>query len=225
MFTGIVSAVGRIVAVEPLGASPAFGNALTVAVSPGWLDDSTAIGDSNAIAGACMTVVAIAAARDRFRVEVSAASLAATSGLDRTGDVNLEKALRAGDRLDGHLVGGHVDGVGTVTRFERVGESWLLAVAAPKALARFLAFKGSVAVDGVSLTVNDVADAADGACEFNVNLIPHTVAHTTLRHSGPGRNVNLEVDLIARYVERMLGGERPRGRADENPVTTIEDLP
>jgi len=210
MFTGIVSAVGRIVEVEPLGDSPAFGKALTVAPPPGWLDASTALGDSIAIAGACMTVVAIAAARDRFRVEVSAASLAATSGLERTGEVNLEKALRAGDRLDGHLVSGHVDGVGTVARFERVGESWLLAVAAPEAPARFLAFKGSIAVDGVSLTVNDVADRGDGGCEFTVNLIPHTVEHTTLRHSAPGRKVNLEVDLIARYVERMLGGAKPR---------------
>jgi len=209
MFTGIVSAVGRIVEVEPLGDAAAFGKALTVSAPPAWLD-GTAIGDSIAIAGACMTVVAVGAARDRFRVEVSAASLAATSGLDRTGDVNLEKALRAGDRLDGHLVSGHVDGVGTVARFERVGESWLLAVAAPQELTRFLAFKGSIAVDGVSLTVNAVADRGDGGCEFTVNLIPHTVVHTTLRHSAPGRKVNLEVDLIARYVERMLGGAKPR---------------
>jgi len=211
MFTGIVSAVGRIVEVESLGASAAFGKALTVAVPAGWLDDTTAIGDSIAIAGACMTVVAIAPTRDRFRVEISAASLAATSGLDRVGDVNLEKALRAGDRLDGHLVSGHVDGVGAVSRFERVGESWLLAVAAPGSLARLLAFKGSVAVDGVSLTVNDVADGSDGSCEFAVNLIPHTVERTTLREAAPGRKVNLEVDLIARYVERMLGGSRSRG--------------
>ncbi|HZW74861.1 MAG TPA: riboflavin synthase [Caldimonas sp.] len=210
MFTGIVSAVGRIVDVAALGESASFGKTLTVAVPPGWLDDTTVLGDSIAISGACMTVVEIAAARDRFRVDVSAASLAATSGLDRTGDVNLEKALRAGDRLDGHLVSGHVDGVGSVTRFERVGESWLLVVAAPHALARFLAFKGSIAVDGVSLTVNDVADGADGACAFAVNLIPHTVQHTTLRHSAAGREVNLEVDLIARYVERMLGGAKPR---------------
>ena len=210
MFTGIVSAVGRIVEVAPLGESASFGNALTVAVPPGWLDTTTVLGDSIAIAGACMTVIQISASRDRFRVEVSAASLAATSGLDRIGDVNLEKALRAGDRLDGHLVSGHVDGVGTITRFERVGESWLLVVAAPRALARFLAFKGSIAVDGVSLTVNDVADGSDGACEFAVNLIPHTVERTTLRHGAPGRVVNLEVDLIARYVERMLGGANPR---------------
>ena len=210
MFTGIVSAVGRIVEVAPLGESASFGKALTVAVPPGWLDDATVLGDSIAIAGACMNIVEIAATRDRFCVEVSAASLAATSGLDRAGDVNLEKALRAGDRLDGHLVSGHVDGVGTVTRFERVGESWLLVVAAPHALARFLAFKGSIAVDGVSLTVNDVADDAGGTCAFAVNLIPHTAEHTTLRHSAAGRKVNLEVDLIARYVERMLGGAKPR---------------
>jgi riboflavin synthase len=210
MFTGIVSAVGRIVEVEPLGDAAAFGKALTVSAPPAWLD-GTAIGDSIAIAGACMTVVAVGAARDRFRVEVSAASLAATSGLDRTGDVNLEKALRAGDRLDGHLVSGHVDGVGTIARVERVGESWRLTVAAPPVLARYLAFKGSIAVDGVSLTVNDVTDGSAGACEFTVNLIPHTVEHTTLRDAAPGRKVNLEVDLIARYVERMLAGERPRG--------------
>jgi len=209
MFTGIVSAVGRIVEVEPLGDAAAFGKALTVSAPPAWLD-GTAIGDSIAIAGACMTVVAVGAARDRFRVEVSAASLAATSGLDRTGDVNLEKALRAGDRLDGHLVSGHVDGVGTIARVERVGESWRLTVAAPPVLARYLAFKGSIAVDGVSLTVNDVTDGSAGACEFTVNLIPHTVEHTTLRDAAPGRKVNLEVDLIARYVERMLAGERPR---------------
>jgi riboflavin synthase len=209
MFTGIVSAVGRIVDVEPLGAAATFGKALTVAAPPRWLEGSV-IGDSIAIAGACMTVVAIDDPRDRFRVEVSAASLATTSGLDGTGDVNLEKAVRAGDRLDGHLVSGHVDGVGTIVRFERVGESWLLAVAAPPALARYFAIKGSIAVDGVSLTVNDVRDGGSG-CEFAVNLIPHTVEHTTLRQAAPGRKVNLEVDLVARYVERMLGGVRTNG--------------
>jgi riboflavin synthase len=204
MFTGIVSGVGTIVDVRALGSDRSFGNALTIEAPPAWLG-ATALGDSIALAGACMTVVSLDAARDRFEVEVSAASLAATSGLDRLGEVNLEKALRAGDRLDGHLVSGHVDGVGTVTRFEHAGESWRLAVAAPRALARLLAVKGSVAVDGVSLTVNDVADRED-ACEFAVNLIAHTVAHTTLRGLAVGRRVNLEVDLIARYVERMLAG-------------------
>ena len=209
MFTGIVSAVGRIVEVEALGSGASFGRALTVETPPGWLG-ATAIGDSIAVAGACMTVVALDSAHDRFRIEISAASLAATSGLGGVGDVNLEKALRAGDRLDGHLVSGHVDGVGTVTRFEHAGESWRLAVAAPVALARFLALKGSVAVDGVSLTDNDVVDAG-GACEFAVNLIPHTIEHTTLRGLADGRKVNLEVDLIARYVERMLGAVRAAG--------------
>ncbi|HEV7578346.1 MAG TPA: riboflavin synthase [Caldimonas sp.] len=202
MFTGIVSGIGRIVEVNALGADASFGNALTIEAPAGWLG-TTAIGDSIALAGACMTVISIDAPHHRFQVEVSAESLAATHGLAATGEVNLEKALRAGDRLDGHLVSGHVDGVGTVTRFERAGESWLLIVAAPQALARYLALKGSVAVDGVSLTVNRVVDGA-GTCEFSVNLIPHTVDHTTLRGLAVGRSVNLEVDQIARYVERML---------------------
>ncbi len=165
-----------------------------------------------------MTVVSIDAARQRFQVEVSAESLAATHGLDAAGEINLEKALRAGDRLDGHLVSGHVDGVGTVTRFERAGESWTLAVAAPPTLARFLALKGSIAVDGVSLTVNRVADTA-AACEFSVNLIPHTVEHTTLRGLEVGRRVNLEVDLIARYVERMLSGAGGPDLTAPSPIT------
>jgi len=204
MFTGIVSTVGRIVEVHALGADASFGNALTIEAPADWLG-ATAIGDSIALAGACMTVVSIETSRRRFQVEVSAESLAATHGLSATGDVNLEKALRAGDRLDGHLVSGHVDGVGTVTAFQRAGESWRLCIAAPLSLARFLALEGSIAVDGVSLTVNRVLDGAAG-CEFEVNLIPHTVQHTTLRGLSVGRPVNLEVDLIARYVERMLGG-------------------
>ena len=207
MFTGIVSGIGRIVEVVDLGAGASFGKSLTIAAPAGWLE-RTAIGDSIALAGACMTVVALEPAAQRFRVEVSLESLAATAGLDATGEVNLEKALRAGDRLDGHLVSGHVDGVGTVTRFAPAGESWTLAVAAPPSLRRFLALKGSVAVDGVSLTVNRVVDS-DEACEFAVNLIPHTVEHTTLRGLAVGRKVNLEADLIARYVERMLAGVSP----------------
>ena len=208
MFTGIVSAIGRIVEVDPLGTNASFGNALKIEAPPGWLG-TTAIGDSIALAGACMTVVAIDAARARFRVEVSAESLAATHGLDGVGAVNLEKAMRAGDRLDGHLVSGHVDGVGAVTHFARAGESWLLRVAAPASLANYLAVKGSIAVDGVSLTVNRVVDG-QGACEFSVNLIPYTVEHTTLRGLAVGRPVNLEVDPVARYVERMLASAASR---------------
>ena len=207
MFTGIVSGIGRIVDVQALGAGASFGKALTIEAPAGWLGDS-AIGDSIALAGACMTIVSIDTARHRFQVEVSVESLAATHGLDAAGEVNLEKALRAGDRLDGHLVSGHVDGVGAVARLERAGESWLLEVAAPIALAGYLALKGSIAVDGVSLTVNSVVDGAV-ACTFSVNLIPHTVEHTTLRGLGVGRRVNLEVDTIARYVERMLAASAP----------------
>lgn len=202
MFTGIVSGIGRIVEAQSLGSDASFGKALSIEAPAGYLD-GVAVGDSIALAGACMTVTSLDGSGGRFRVEVSAESLARTAGLDGPGEVNLEKALRAGDRLDGHLVSGHVDGVGRVSAFERVGESWLLRVEAPAALARFLALKGSIAVDGVSLTVNAVVDGIQ-ACEFAVNLIPHTVAQTTLRQLAPGRAVNLEVDTIARYVERML---------------------
>ena len=203
MFTGIVSSVGRILEARPLGTGAGFGKTVSVEAPAGWLE-GVAPGDSIAMAGACMTVVSLDLASNRFAVEISAESLARTAGLDAPGEVNLEKALRAGDRLDGHLVSGHVDGIGSVSRFQRVGESFELRVEAPASLARFLALKGSIAVDGVSLTVNRVDDAGE-ACEFGVNLIPHTVQHTTLRSLGPGRRVNLEVDLIARYVERMLG--------------------
>jgi riboflavin synthase len=203
MFTGIVSGIGRIVESRPLGAGTAFGKALAIEAPPGFLDD-VALGDSIALSGACMTVVRLEPEARRFHVEISAESLDKTAGLDATGEVNLEKAMRADARLDGHLVSGHVDGVGRVTRFEPVGESWALEVEAPPSLARFLAVKGSVAVDGVSLTVNSVEDRASG-CVIAINLIPHTVQTTSLRGRTVGRRVNLEIDLIARYVERMLG--------------------
>jgi riboflavin synthase len=147
-----------------------------------------------------MTVVAVDTAG--FDFDVSRESLSRTVGLDVTGPVNLEKAMRLTDRVGGHLVSGHVDGVGSVTRFEPVAESWLLDVKAPLALARYLVFKGSVAVNGVSLTVNQVTDVPDG-CVISVNLIPHTLAMTTLKALVPGAAVNLEVDLIARYLDRL----------------------
>ncbi|MCI1191781.1 riboflavin synthase [Calidifontimicrobium sp. SYSU G02091] len=202
MFTGIVTAVGRIVDSAPLGTEREHGRRLTVETPAGYLAD-VALGDSIALNGACMTVTSLDTAASRFTVDVSAESLACTAGLAQTGPVNLEKALRANDRLGGHLVSGHVDGIGTVTHFAPVGESWELRVLAPKELARFVAYKGSITVNGVSLTVNRVDDRPDG-CEFSINLIPHTVAHTTLGTLAPGARVNLEVDLIARYVERML---------------------
>ncbi|MDQ6684601.1 MAG: riboflavin synthase [Pseudomonadota bacterium] len=225
MFTGIISAIGRIAEVEPLGTGAAFGKRLRVVTPAGWLE-GVAIGDSISLAGACMTVTGLEPSASRFVVEVSAESLARTTGLDQPGEINLEKALRAGDRLDGHLVSGHVDGVGTVAAFAPAGESYLLRVRAPASLARFLALKGSIAIDGVSLTVNAVVDARAGEeCEFSVNLISHTVEVTTLRSLRAGRRVNLEIDTIARYVERMLGqgvapGIGDRGRSVPVDVPT-----
>lgn len=210
MFTGIVAAVGRIESVEPERAGdPNAGVRLTIDAGTLNLDD-VGTGDSISIQGACMTAIEIQGTR--FVVDVSRESLNHTVGLEATGEVNLEKALRANDRLGGHLVSGHVDGLGTVTRFAPVGESHELRILAPKSIGRYLAFKGSVTVNGVSLTVNSVDDRADG-CEFSINLIPHTVQVTTLRHLREGSKVNLEIDVIARYVERMLttsqGGHNP----------------
>ena len=202
MFTGIITAVGRIVQVRDLGASSAHGKQLMIEAPAGYLDD-VGLGDSIAINGACMTVTAIDAAVGRFAIDISAESLARTAGLDREGPVNLEKALRAQDRLGGHIVSGHVDGIGQVTHFAPMGESWALHVLVPRTLAKYLAYKGSITVNGVSLTVNAVADGPEG-CEVRINLIPHTVQNTALHTLAAGSAVNLEIDLIARYVERML---------------------
>lgn len=202
MFTGIVTGIGQITAAAPLGGDASFGKRLTLQAPAGYLDDAQP-GDSIALNGACMTLTSFDAASSRFTIDISAESLAKTAGLDQPGAVNLEKALRAHDRLGGHLVSGHVDGIGRVTRFAPHGESWELCVLAPAALARFLAYKGSITVNGVSLTVNRVSDVTDG-CEFSINLIPHTLQGTTLGLLEPGQRVNLEIDLIARYVERML---------------------
>ena len=216
MFTGLITAVGAVADVQPLGSDAAHGKRLTLQVPAGYLGD-VAIGDSIALNGACMTVTSLDAARATFTVEVSAESLSRTAGLAARGPVNLEKALRASDRLGGHLVSGHVDGIGRVAALARVGESWRLVVQAPRELARFVAVKGSITVNGVSLTVNVVRDLSDG-CVFEINLIPHTIEQTTLGTLQPGAAVNLEVDLIARYVERMLGG-RPTGdpASEERP--------
>jgi len=208
MFTGIITGVGRIAAVHDLGSLPDYGKKLTVECPPGWLED-VGLGDSIALNGACMTVTQFDAQANRFTIEISAESLDKTAGLDRPGPINLEKALRANDRLGGHIVAGHVDGVGTVTFFAPVGESWELRVMAPRTLGKYLAYKGSITVNGVSLTVNRVEDRSDG-CEISINLIPHTLSQTTLGGLRAGDAVNLEIDLIARYVERMLTGAVPR---------------
>ena len=195
MFTGIVQLVGRIAAASP------HGDGVRIAVDTGLrTSGDVAVGDSVAVRGCCLTVVAVEGATLTF--DVSAETLRCTTGLDGPGDVNLELALRMGDRLGGHLMTGHVDGLGVVAAFapvpaDRYG-SWRLDVDAPPALARFIAAKGSVAIDGVSLTVNEVAGT-----RFSVNLIPHTLAVTTLKSLAEGDRVNLEIDLIARYVARL----------------------
>ncbi|MCD0502942.1 riboflavin synthase [Bordetella petrii] len=205
MFTGLVAAVGRIVRVQPLADAEQGGVRLTI--DAGGLDlNDVGIGDSIAVQGACMTAIALDGGQ--FQVDVSRESLNLTVGLDREGEVNLEKSLRVGDQIGGHLVSGHVDGMGTVLSFDTVGESRELIIRVPKPLARFLAYKGSITINGISLTVNRVTDTDDG-CDIRINIIPHTQAVTTLRNVRPGDRVNLEVDTIARYVERMLSIPRP----------------
>ena len=202
MFTGIITGVGRIVALNALGSSSAHGKRLTIECPDGYLDD-VALGDSIALNGACMTATSLSPTVHQFTIDISAESLDKTAGLAELGKVNLEKALRANDRLGGHIVSGHVDGVGTLTYFAQVGESWELRVLTPTGLAKYLAYKGSITVNGVSLTVNRVQDLADG-CEISINLIPHTVENTALGTLKQGSRVNLEIDTIARYVERMI---------------------
>ena len=191
MFTGIVAAVGRILEVEPIGEDR------RLKIACGALDISdVALGDSIAVSGVCLTVIE----RDAGSclVHVSAETLRCTAGLNEVGEVNLEKALRLAHRLGGHLVSGHVDGVGEVVRFEQAGDCMVLGIRAPHTLSRYIAEKGSITVNGVSLTVNSVQND-----NFSINLIPHTLEVTTLRQLKPGSKVNLEVDLIARYVDRM----------------------
>ena len=204
MFTGIITGLGRIVAVHSLGSSSDHGKRLTIEAPSGYLGD-VGLGDSIALNGACMTATSLDAAKNQFTVEVSAESLDKTSGLVELGTINLEKALRASDRLGGHIVSGHVDGIGTVTHFQEVGESWALRIFAPLALSKYMAYKGSVTVNGVSLTVNHVHDLADRTgCEISINIITHTIANTALGNLRVGSTVNLEIDTVARYVERML---------------------
>lgn len=192
MFTGIIAAVGRVIE-----ALPSLGG-LKLRIDAGALGlEDVALGDSIAVNGACLTVVALHGGA--FEVDVSRETIACVAGFDHDHAVNLEKALRLSDRLGGHLVSGHVDGVGHVERFEAVGDNRLLEISVPEELAKYVARKGSIAVDGVSLTVNDVTRE-----RFTVNLIPHTIAHTNFERLRLGARVNIEIDLIARYAERIL---------------------
>lgn len=197
MFSGIIADVGSITRAEDREG----GLRLAVATQALGMDE-VQLGDSIAVNGVCLTVVKIEG--KVFAVDVSRETLNCTVGLEQQGKrVNLEKALRLADRLGGHLVSGHVDGVGEVIAFDDLGESWKLTVRAPQALAKYIAAKGSIAINGVSLTVNEVQGA-----QFSVNLIPHTLAVTTLNELQAGAKVNLEIDLIARYVERMLAAAK-----------------
>ena len=197
MFTGIIQAIGKVREPEKLG----NGVRLTIVTPEDFHLEEVRVGDSIAVNGACMTVVNIEG--KSFQIDVSAESLSKTCGLDTFGEVNLEKAMRLGDRVDGHMVSGHVDGVGQVESMTKIAESYKLVIRAPLKLSPYLAYKGSVAVNGVSLTVNEVEDTAMGAL-ISINLIPHTVEVTTLKHLKAQDWVNLEIDTIARYVERMI---------------------
>ncbi len=189
MFTGIIQAIGHIDAITKQG------DDIAILIRATNLDD-VIVGDSIAVNGVCLTVENLT--KMHFEVHVSKETLSITTGLANKNAVNLEKALRLNDRLGGHLVSGHVDGVGEVTRFTNLGECWLLAVRAPHAISKYIAKKGSVCVDGVSLTVNTIEQDI-----FTVNIIPHTLEHTTLNNLSAGSFVNIEIDQIARYVERM----------------------
>lgn len=196
MFTGIVTDIGTIRSAEQRGD-------LRLVIATRYDLASVDLGASIACSGACLTVVD--KGDDWFAVDLSAETIARTaSGQWAAGNrLNLERALRMGDELGGHMVTGHVDAVGMVVAVTPEGDSNRIGIAAPLSLARFIASKGSITVDGVSLTVNEVEDLADGA-QFTLNLIPHSAAHTTLGDLATGREVNLEIDLISRYLNRMI---------------------
>ena len=196
MFTGIITDIGTITSTEKRGD-------LRLVIACGYDMDSVAIGASIACSGVCLTVVD--KAEGWFAVDASAETVSRTaSGMWHEGTrLNLERALKVGDELGGHIVTGHVDGVGRVIANEQIGDSWKVTVSAPAALASYIAAKGSITVDGVSLTVNDILDQSDGTAHFALNIIPHTAEMTTLDDLSVGREINLEIDVLARYLKRM----------------------
>jgi riboflavin synthase len=205
MFTGIVEAVGKIVAKEAYGAD------IRLRIATGKLDlGEVKLGDSIAVSGVCLTATALSG--DGFWADVSRETLERTilGELERGAPVNLERALTPTTRMGGHLVSGHVDGIGQVTEYRQDGRSWRLRIQVPVQLARYIAAKGSICVDGVSLTVNRVEGAA-----FEVNIVPYTLQETTIASYRVGQRVNLEVDIIARYLERLLLGERAAQQGTE----------
>lgn len=191
MFTGIIQTIGQIESASAM----ADDIKLNISCAGLGLQDVN-IGDSIAVNGVCLTAVKLC--DSQFEAHVSRETLSVTTGLNSQQAVNLEKALRLSDRLGGHLVSGHVDGVGEVVFFETLGDCWRLDIRAPHAISKYIAVKGSICINGVSLTVNTIA-----ADLFSINLIPHTLENTTLKYLVVGSRVNLEVDQIARYVERM----------------------
>lgn len=191
MFTGIVTTVGLIA-----GVTPTTGGVRISVAAPGLVLADGQLGESIAVNGVCLTAIALSEAG--FDADVSGETLRCTIGFAGGAKVNLERALRLSDRLGGHLVSGHVDGVGTVMRVQPAGDNRVIAFEAPENVARYIAVKGSITINGVSLTVNEISDM-----EFSVNLIPHTLQHTNLGMLVAGARVNLEADTMARYVERL----------------------
>lgn len=221
MFSGIIEDVGRIVELRPRGNGRTLVIRTAVTVAPageagvGTPDRARiGLGDSIAVMGACLTVEAVAPP-DRFTVAAGAETLRLTVlGELGVGDpVHLERSLRVGDRLDGHLVSGHVDGLGTVEEIRQERESWVVWVAVPAELSRYIAVKGSICVDGISLTVNELRPAAaGGGVAFRLNIIPFTAEHTAIAAYAPGRRVDVEVDQVARYLERLVGADGGGGQ-------------
>lgn len=200
MFTGIIISIGTITSVQFLHNTTGTIVQLNIDAGALTLEDIN-IGDSIALNGACMTI--INKTSQNFTVDVSHVSLELTTGLNTPGKVNIEKALSVVSRLNGHLLSGHIDGLGIVRKLKSIGKCLKLTIEAPQSLSKYLAYKGSIAINGVSLTVNNIEDIVTG-CLFSINLIPHTIQTTTLKYLKINSNVNLEIDIISRYVERML---------------------